>query len=83
MEILNRVNEINFNASLMREMRAISFVTRLIDERMINGNRLNRLFIHGISADAVMKKFGASSKLNADWSFLEYLHGIGRQYAGA
>ena len=31
-EILNRVNEISFNSSLMREMRAIAFVTRLIDE---------------------------------------------------
>ena len=27
-EILDRVNEISFNSSLMREMRAISFVTR-------------------------------------------------------
>ena len=31
-EIMNRINEISFNSSLMREMRAIAFVTRLIDE---------------------------------------------------
>src|SRR5262249_23084953 len=70
MEILNRVNEISFNSSLMREMRAIGFVTQLIDERAINGNRLKRLYIHRIAADEVMKRFGVSSKLNADWSFL-------------
>ena len=58
----------------MREMRAISFVTRLIDERLIEAGRLKRLFIHRISADAVMKKLGASTKLNADWGFLTYLH---------
>jgi NTE family protein len=83
MEILNRVNEISFNSSLMREMRAIGFVTRLIDERAINGNRLKRLYIHRIAADEVMKRFGVSSKLNADWSFLMHLHAAGRQYADA
>ena len=31
-DIINRINEISFNSSLMREMRAIAFVTRLIDE---------------------------------------------------
>ncbi len=81
MEILNRVNEISFNSSLMREMRAINFVTRMIDGGIIDGKHLNRLFIHSIFADAVMKKLGASSKLNADWSFLQYLHAAGRNAA--
>ena len=67
----------------MREMRAISFVTRLIDERLVDGKHLSRLFIHSVWADAVMKKLGVSSKLNADWSFLQYLHGAGRECADA
>ena len=83
MEILNRVNEISFNSSLMREMRAISFVTRLIDARMVDGNHLKRLYIHSISADEVMKELGVSSKLSADWSFLMHLHAAGRRYADA
>src|SRR5215831_10695900 len=45
-EILNRINEISFNSSLMREMRAISFVTRLIDDGDIEMDRLKRLHIH-------------------------------------
>jgi NTE family protein len=73
-EILDRVNEISFKSSLMREMRAISFVTRLLDERLVDGGRLKRVFIHSISADEVMKKLGASTKLNADWVFLAHLH---------
>ena len=31
-DIMNRINEISFNSSLMREMRAIAFVNRLIDD---------------------------------------------------
>jgi NTE family protein len=81
MDILNRVNEISFNSSLMREMRAINFVTRLIDGGIVDGKYLSRLFIHSIFADHVMKKLGASSKLNADWSFLQHLHAAGRQAA--
>ena len=82
-DILNRVNEISFNSSLMREMRAINFVTRLIDGGIVDGKHLSRLFIHSIFADHVMKKLGASSKLNADWSFLQHLHAAGRQAAAA
>lgn len=82
-EILDRVNEISFNSSLMREMRAINFVTRLIDGRLVESGHLKRLFMHSISADAVMKKFDASTKLNADWNFLIYLQAAGRRYAEA
>ena len=81
-EILNRINEISFNSSLMREMRAISFVTA---HRRASGRRgrLKRLLIHSISADAVMTKLGVSTKLNADWDFLTHLHAAGRRYAHA
>jgi NTE family protein len=82
-EILNRINEISFNSSLMREMRAISFVSKLIDDGEICSNRLRRVLIHSISADDVMSKLGVSSKLNADWDFLLHLQAAGRSYADA
>ena len=82
-EIFDRINEIVFNSSLMREMRAVSFVTRLLDERLVDSDRLKRVFIHSISADAVMKKLGASTKLNVEWGFLAHLHAAGRRYAHA
>ena len=82
-EIMNRVNEISFNSSLMREMRAISFVTRLIDDGKVDGGGLRRLFIHSITAEDEMTKFGVASKLNADWEFLTHLRDAGRRYAGA
>jgi NTE family protein len=76
-EIIHRVNEISFNSSLFREMRAIAFVTRLIDEKKITDGSLKRMLIHAIEADDVMQKLGLSSKFNADWEFLMHLHDIG------
>ncbi|MCC7276648.1 MAG: patatin-like phospholipase family protein [Alphaproteobacteria bacterium] len=80
-DILNRINEISFNSSLMREMRAISFVTRLIDEGTADATRLKRILIHGIAADDVMTGLGVASKLNADWDFLVELRDLGRSHA--
>jgi len=82
-EILNRINEISFNSSLMREMRAINFVTKLIDDGKVNGDGLRRLLVHSIAADEVMVKLGVSSKMNADWEFLLHLHEAGRSYTEA
>jgi NTE family protein len=56
MEILNRINEISFNSSLLREMRAIRFVTRLIDDGIIVDGSLRRMRIHAIAADDVIAK---------------------------
>jgi NTE family protein len=81
-EILNRINEISFNSSLMREMRAISFVTKLIDSGEIRSN-MKRMLIHSIAANEVMNELGHTSKLNADWEFLTNLRDSGRAHAEA
>jgi NTE family protein len=82
-EILNRLNEISFNATLMREMRAIATVTKMIDEGIVHDPRYRRLRVHVIEAEAEMADLGASSKLNPDWDFLRYLHDIGYRAANA
>ncbi len=79
-EIFNRINEISFNSSLMREMRAIVFVTRLIDEGVLSGD-YSRMLIHSISNDALMTGLGVASKLNPDWDFLCHLRDAGRMTA--
>ena len=81
-EIMNRINEISFNSSLMREMRAIAFVTQLIDDGKIIGNSMKRMLIHGIEADEYMRELSVTSKLNADWEFLCHLRDVGRTAAG-
>jgi NTE family protein len=82
-EIMNRINEISFNSSLMREMRAISFVTKLIDDGKLQATGMKRMLMHSISAEEVMSKLGAMSKLNADWEFLTELKEFGQAHADA
>jgi NTE family protein len=80
-EILNRINEISFNSSLMREMRAINFVTDLIEGGRLNGDSLKKMNIHSVSAEEAMSSLSVASKLNADWGFLCELRDTGRATA--
>jgi len=80
-EIMNRVNEISFNSSMMREMRAISFVTDLIDDGKLDSGDYKRVNVHWIEAEKQMKGLGVSSKLNARMDFLLHLKSIGRDAA--
>ncbi len=80
-EILDRMNEISFNSSLMREMRAIAFVTRLLEDEAIDDGRYKRMMIHAIRNDEVMGRFGADSKLDPSWEFLTQLRDAGRAAA--
>lgn len=80
-EILSRVNEITFNSSLLKELRAIDFVRRLLDEGKLAPDDYRRLHVHVIEAQDQLMPLGASSKLNAEWAFLRHLFGIGREAA--
>ena len=82
-EIMNRVDEISFNSSLMREMRAVAFVTKLIDDGKLGQGDAKRMLIHSVCADDVMRGLGVASKLNADGEFLRHLHALGRERAQA
>ncbi len=80
-DIQNRINEISFNSSLMREMRTIAFVSDLIYDGQVKDGALPRIHIHGIETEEFMCGLGVSSKLNADWEFLTHLRDIGREQA--
>jgi NTE family protein len=69
-EIFNRMDEISFNSSLMREMRAVAFVTKLIDDNVLDRSKYSRMLIHSIRDDAAMAELGVATKLNPDWDFL-------------
>jgi NTE family protein len=78
-DIDNRVDEIAFNGSLLRELRAIEFVGRLIDEGKLTSNtRYHRILMHRIDGGDELAAHPPSSKLNADWDFLVALRDIGR-----
>jgi NTE family protein len=80
-EILDRVNEISFNSTLMREMRAVHFVSRLIESGQLESTDYKRMLIHMVEADDVLKELGASTKLVADLPFLEHLKAVGHAAA--
>ncbi|VEG91520.1 patatin-like phospholipase family protein [Legionella spiritensis] len=83
-EIINRINEISFNSSLMREMRAIAFVSKMLDEGWLKeeyAKKMKRMFIHAIRADKAMEESSVASKFNTDWEFILLLHDVGRELA--
>ncbi|MEP6483706.1 MAG: patatin-like phospholipase family protein [Rudaea sp.] len=76
-EIMNRINEISFNSSLMREMRAIAFVTRLVEDGKIDAAQMKPMRIHSIRDDEAMAAHSIASKLSPDWDFLRQLKASG------
>jgi NTE family protein len=76
-EIMNRINEITFNSSLLAEFRAIDFVTRMIDQgKLPHGTgpgEYRRINVHRIALDSTFKELTAGSKLNSDFDFFQML----------
>jgi len=81
--ILDHAATLSFNSSLMREMRAIKFVSDLIDRGELDSNKHMRLLIHTIDAEQELAAFDVSSKFNADLGFLLELFELGRVKANA
>jgi NTE family protein len=80
-EILNRLNEISFNSPLMKELRMIAVLRQVADPGHGEGERWAQMRTHRIMTDMLLE-LGASSKLNAEWSFLAKLRDEGRRAAG-
>lgn len=79
--IHNRLNEITFNATLLRELRMVEFVTRLIDHGKLDMNTYKRINMHLIDPADDMLKMSSSSKLNLELKFLYHLRDLGRASA--
>ena len=80
-EIDNRVNEISFNSSLLRELRAISFVKRLLRTGQVPEGSMRDMHIHMIADDAMMTTLSVATKLSPSPYILGRLHDAG--YAAA
>jgi NTE family protein len=61
--IQNRLNEISFNASLMKELRAINFVQRLLADGTLEAGRMSKVNIHMIADDGLMNDLSVATKL--------------------
>jgi NTE family protein len=80
-EITNRLNEITFNASLIKEIASIMLLKELVDEEHIDRVRYTDMRLHLIGAEDELRRLSISSKMNAEWEFLEHLHDIGHTTA--
>jgi NTE family protein len=80
--ILNRLNEVSFNAVLMKELRMIGMLRQVADPGDCEGALWAAMRIHRV-ASAAMVDLGYSSKLNAEWDFLCMLRDEGRRSAEA
>ena len=80
-EIQSRLTEITFNSNLLHELRAVEFVTRLIEEGKLSTKDYKRVFMHRLHGGHDLDAFAASSRLNAKWEFFKELKDLGRSAA--
>jgi NTE family protein len=85
-DILDRINEVTFNASLVKELRTLALLKQVIGEQRSPGNpalfqRVQRLRVHLIEGGDSLAALGAGSKTNTQWAFLSNLHAMGREAA--
>jgi NTE family protein len=77
-EIASRLNEISFNAPLLKELRMMALMRKVADPGHPEARALQEMRLHRITSD-LMVTLGYSSKLNAEWPFLQMLFEAGRQ----
>ena len=80
-QIQNRINEISFNSSLLREMRAIEFVQRLIGDGTLPEGRMKRVHMHMIADDELMAKLSVATKLMPNPAVIKALREAGEAAA--
>jgi NTE family protein len=82
-QIFDRMNEISFNFSLMREMRAIACDTKLVDEEALDAKNYKRLLVHSIGDDRETEALGVATQLKSEWDLHTRLRDAWRRNAGA
>jgi NTE family protein len=79
-EINNRVNEVSFNATLLKELKMIALLRKVADQGDGEGWQWGQMRMHLIESE-MLATLGASSKLNSEWEFLTMLRDEGRRAA--
>ncbi len=60
--IQNRINEISFNSSLLRELRSVHFVQRLLAAHQLPEGTMKDVLVHMVSDDALMNDLNVATK---------------------
>lgn len=81
-DIQSRLNEISFNAPLLKELRMIGLLRQTADPGVGEGAKWAQMLIHRIATDRVTE-LKSSSKMITEWTFLRGLRNEGRRTADA
>jgi NTE family protein len=81
-DILNRLNEVSFNAVLLKELRMMALLRKVAHAEDSESAKWADMRVHRVSSD-MMVELGYSSKLNAEWEFLCMLRDEGRRAGDA
>jgi NTE family protein len=82
-DIQNRINEISFNTSLLRELRAIAFVQRLVRSGTIPAGAMKDVLVHMIADDGLMRQLSVATKSVPNPAVLDALRRAGHAAADA
>lgn len=77
-QIQNRINEVSFNSSLLRELRAIAFVQRLLSQGAVRSGAMKNVLVHMIADDPFMLTLSVATKLVPNPMVLGELKAAGR-----
>lgn len=80
-EIQNRINEISFNSSLLRELRAIEFVQRLLRDGTLPEGAMSKVNIHMIADDDLMRQLSVATKMTPNPAVIARLKEAGHAAA--
>ena len=80
-QIMDRMNEITFNAGLIGEMRAIDFVNRLLAAGKLDPTQYKSLLLHGIDGGQALDAYAASTKSSTQASLIYTLRDLGQASA--
>jgi len=83
-DIVDRLNEIVFNAPLVAELRAIALAGELIEHGQLKGGGAGpyrHVRLHAIEADGWLSDLSLRSKFNTEWGFLNDMKARGRAAA--
>ena len=76
-EILDRVNELTFNASLLAQMRAIDFVNRLLQDGRLHPGGYRPVMLHRIDGGETLEAYSGASRASADAALIDALFKLG------
>ncbi|WP_371157584.1 patatin-like phospholipase family protein [Jannaschia sp. 2305UL9-9] len=76
-DIQNRINEISFNTSLLRELRAIEFVQRLVRNGTVGPGQMKDVLVHMIADDALMRQLSVATKTVPNAAVMNALRSAG------